>query len=240
VWSTVSNGSTAGSIRQLILLALFASYFYCIAAGVNQLPFITWVITNEYRIRGGDAFCLLFLRPVALPIHSDVADNIMSKALHCRFWLVIAIIFVRWCFHATLRLLPLLSFYLSPGLVAALLPSDFCLLEWDSGTSSILDDPGQRYQSDLLLFYYYSFRTNCTADHSSSCNSDCSEDITVLLERLVFLRKLLLGKITTSAALVGIGVQVVWLIACIIFSPSGCGVWACGCIRRGTMNYYVL
>jgi len=59
----------------------FVSYFIILML-VNQFTY-TWVMFDyEYRIREG-FLSFALLKPVH-PIHSDIADNIMSKSITCR------------------------------------------------------------------------------------------------------------------------------------------------------------
>ena len=80
VWSTVSNGN-GGSIGSYTTGA-FVSYFIILML-VNQFTY-TWVMFDyEYRIREG-YLSFALLKPVH-PIHSDIADNIMSKSITLRY-----------------------------------------------------------------------------------------------------------------------------------------------------------
>ena len=79
----------------------------------------------EYRIREG-LLSFALLRPVH-PIHSDIADNIMSKAITLPILTVIAI-GLALAFHASLAVTPWIIILFIPGLLLAF--AIRFLLEW--------------------------------------------------------------------------------------------------------------
>ena len=207
VWSAVSNGN-GGSIGSYTTGA-FASYFIVLML-VNQFTY-TWVMFDyEYRIREG-LLSFALLRPVH-PIHSDVADNIMSKAITLPILMVIAII-LALVFHATLTVTPVIIILFIPGLLLAF--TIRFLLEWTLAQAAFwttrVSAINQIYFF-LLLFLSGQIAPLTILPHAIQI----AAKILPFYWTIGFPTELLLGKITTSAALVGIGVQVVWLIACII------------------------
>ena len=112
VWSTVSNGN-GGSVGNYTTGA-FASYFIVLML-VNQFTY-TWVMFDyEYRIREG-IFSFALLKPVH-PIHSDIADNIMSKAIPLPILTVIAIV-LAFAFHASSCSYAVGYYFIYPGVIA--------------------------------------------------------------------------------------------------------------------------
>ncbi|MBP1767013.1 MAG: hypothetical protein H6P98_1128 [Candidatus Aminicenantes bacterium] len=86
VWSTVSR-SAGGSVGGFTA-ADFAAYFIVLMI-VNHMTY-TWIMYEyEYRVRQG-TFSPDLLRPVH-PIHSDIADNLTSKLITLPGMLVIAV-----------------------------------------------------------------------------------------------------------------------------------------------------
>ncbi|HMK09272.1 MAG TPA: ABC-2 family transporter protein [Anaerolineales bacterium] len=98
VWSTVavaSGGSVAGYTT-----GDFAAYFIVLML-VNHLTY-TWIMWEyEYRVREGTLSAVL-LRPVH-PIHSDIADNLSSKAVSTP-GILLAAVLLGMLFHPTFHL----------------------------------------------------------------------------------------------------------------------------------------
>jgi len=97
VWTTVSasSGGTVGGYTA----PDFAAY-YIVLMLVNQVTY-TWVMYEfDYRIRHG-SFSAALLRPVH-PIHTDIADNLASKAVSLPILLVAAGILAA-LFHPAFR-----------------------------------------------------------------------------------------------------------------------------------------
>ncbi len=202
VWSTVSNGN-GGSIGSYTTAA-FASYFIILML-VNQFTY-TWVMFDyEYRIREG-FLSFALLKPVH-PIHSDIADNIMSKSITLPILTVIAI-GLALAFHASLTVTPWIIVLFIPGLLLAFFIR--FLLEWTLAQAAFwttrVSAINQIYFF-LLLFLSGQIAPLTILPHAVQI----AAKILPFYWTIGFPTELLLGKITTTDALIGIGIQIVWL-----------------------------
>ncbi len=109
VWTTVS-ASSGGSVGGFTPRD-FAAYYLALMI-VNQVSY-TWVMYEfDYRIREG-TFSAALLRPVH-PIHTDIADNLASKAVSLPFVAAAAVI-LSLLFHP--------AFKTTAGAAAAFVPA---------------------------------------------------------------------------------------------------------------------
>ena len=203
VWSTVSNGN-GGSVGDYTTGA-FVSYFLVLML-VNQFTY-TWLMWDyEWRIREG-ILSFALLKPVH-PIHSFIADNLMSKAIQLPVLTVIAVA-LAFTFHAVLSV----SLWVVLAFIPVLILAFFVrfLLEWTLAQAAFwttrVSSLNQLYFLLLLLF------SGQIAPLSLLPHSiQIAAKILPLYWTVGFPTELLLGKITPSAALFGIGVKAVWLI----------------------------
>lgn len=202
VWSTVS-ASRGGSVGDYTA-AQFAAYYIAFML-INQVTY-TWIMYEyEYRIREG-LLSPALLRPVH-PIHADVADNISSKLVSMPVMLVIA---------AGLALLfkPVASFQL--WAIFLFIPSLFLaflirfLVEWSLAQSAFWTTRvGALNQVYFVLMLFLSGQI--------APLSLFPRPIQVLAYILPFRWmigfpvELILGRLTFTEALIGLGVQVVWV-----------------------------
>lgn len=202
VWSTVS-ASRGGSVGDYTA-AQFAAYYIAFML-INQVTY-TWIMYEyEYRIREG-LLSPALLRPVH-PIHADVADNISSKLVSMPVMLVIA---------AGLALLfkPVASFQL--WAILLFIPSLFLaflirfLVEWSLAQSAFWTTRvGALNQVYFVLMLFLSGQI--------APLSLFPRPIQVLAYILPFRWmigfpvELILGRLTFTEALIGLGVQVVWV-----------------------------
>jgi ABC-2 type transport system permease protein len=203
VWSTVSNGN-GGSVGTYTTGA-FVSYFLILML-VNQFTY-TWLMWDyEWRIREG-ILSFALLKPVH-PIHSFVADNIMSKAIQLPVLTVIAVA-LAFVFHASLAVTPWVVLLFIPALVLAF--GVRFLLEWTLAQAAFwttrVSSINQLYFL-LLLLLSGQIAPLSLLPHSVQI----AAKILPLYWTVGFPTELLLGKLTLSVAVFGIGVQIAWLI----------------------------
>ena len=209
VWSTVSNGK-GGSVGDYTTGA-FVSYFLVLML-VNQFTY-TWLMWDyEWRIRDG-TLSFALLKPVH-PIHSFIADNMMSKAIQLPVLTVIAVA-LAFAFHAALSV----SLWVVAAFIPVLILAFFVrfLLEWTLAQAAFwttrVSSLNQLYFLMLLLF------SGQIAPLSLlPYPVQIAAKILPLYWTVGFPTELLLGKVTPSATLFGIGVLAVWLI--IVFFVS--------------------
>ena len=216
VWSTVSNGN-GGSVGNYTTGA-FAAYFIVLML-VNQFTY-TWLMFDyEYRIREG-LLSFALLRPVH-PIHSDIADNIMSKVITLPILMVIAIA-LAFAFHVSLAVTPWIIILFIPGLLLAF--AIRFLLEWTLAQAAFwttrVSAINQIYFF-LLLFLSGQIAPLTLLPHSIQI----AAKILPFYWTIGFPTELLLGRLTLTGALVGIGIQAVWLIIALFFMRL---VWRLG------------
>ena len=202
VWSVISKGS-GGSVGSFTT-AEFASYFIVLML-VNQFTY-TWIMYEfEYRIRQGILSSAL-LKPVH-PIHSDIADNVSSKVLTLPLMVVIAI-GLALSFQASIAPPIWAAVMFVPSLLLAFLVR--FILEWTLAQAAFwttrVSAVNQTYFI-LLLFLSGQIAPLALLPHS----------IQVIAKILPFYWvigfpvELLLGRASTSDALVGLGAQTAWL-----------------------------
>jgi ABC-2 type transport system permease protein len=216
VWSTVSNGN-GGSVGNYTTAA-FASYFIVLML-VNQFTY-TWVMYDyEYRIREG-MLSFALLRPVH-PIHSDVADNMMSKAITLPILTVIAI-GLGFAFHAGLAVTPWIVILFIPGLLLAFALR--FLLEWMLAQAAFwttrVSAINQTYFF-LLLFLSGQIAPLSLLPHPIQI----AAKILPFYWTIGFPTELLLGRITFVGTLEGIGIQIGWIAVSIVLVRI---VWRAG------------
>jgi ABC-2 type transport system permease protein len=202
VWSTVSN-SNGGNIGSYNTGA-FVSYFIILML-VNQVTY-TWVMFDyEYRIRQG-FLSFALLKPVH-PIHADIADNLMSKAITLPILTVIAVI-LALSFHASLTLTSWRIILFIPGLLLAF--GIRFLLEWTLAQAAFWTTRVSAINQ--IYFFFLLFLSGQIAPLSILPHAiQITAKILPFYWMMGFPTELLLGKVTLASAFFGIGIQAVWL-----------------------------
>ncbi|MDM8000311.1 MAG: ABC-2 family transporter protein [Dehalococcoidia bacterium] len=216
VWSVVA-ASEGGSVGDYAARD-FAAYFIVLML-VNHATY-TWVMYDfEYRVRHG-SLSFALLKPVH-PVHSDVADNLSSKLITLPFMLVVAGV-LALIFHPALPLEPWTIGLFVPAILLAFLVR--FLLEWTLAQAAFwttrVDAINQTYFV-LLLFLSGQIMPITLMPHP----------IRVVAEILPFRAmvgfpvELVLGRLTMNEALLGLGIQVAWVIVGLILLRV---VWRAG------------
>ena len=207
VWSVVATAS-GGDVGGYSASG-FAAY-YVLLMIVNQLTY-TWIMYEfEYRIREG-ALSARLLKPVH-PIHSDIADNVSSKLITFPIILVAATA-LGLIFHA--------SFSFQPWMLVLSLPAIFLafllrfLLEWTVALAAFwttrVGAVNQTYFMFVLLF------SGQLAPLTLLPGAvQVAGQILPFYWMIGFPVRLLLGQLSTSEALIGIGIQVIWAAIAIV------------------------
>jgi ABC-2 type transport system permease protein len=203
VWSTVAN-SGGGSVGDYTTRE-FAAYFILLML-INHISY-TWIMYEfEYRIRHGILSSAL-LKPVH-PIHSDIADNVSSKLITFPFMLLVAAGLAA-IFHPSFSPAPWAVAVCIPVLLLAFLVR--FLLEWTLAQVAFWTTRVSAInQTYFVLVLFLSGQIAPLTLFPSS--------IQVLAAILPFKWvigfpiELLLGRIKPVEALVGLGVQAVWLV----------------------------
>ena len=203
VWSVVA--STGGGSVGDYTKTQFAAYFIVLML-VNHVTY-TWIMYEfEYRIRHG-SLSFALLKPVH-PIHSDIADNVSSKMITLPFMLAIAAV-LAVIFHPALSPEPWAIGLFIPALLLAFLVR--FLLEWTLAQAAFwttrVNAINQTYFV-LLLFLSGQIAPLSLMPHP----------VRILAEILPFRGtvgfpvELLLGRLTLTEALTGLGIQAAWVI----------------------------
>ncbi len=203
VWSLVSNAS-GGSVGGYTANQ-FAAYFIILMI-VNQVTY-TWIMYEfEYRIREGSLSSAL-LKPVH-PIHSDIADNVSSKLITTPFIILVAVV-LAIVFHPSL----------SPSIwaIALFFPALFLafairfLLEWTLAQSAFwttrVGAVNQIYFV-LMLFLSGQFAPLKLFPFPVQIIAY----IFPFRWLISYPVELVSGLLTLQEALIGLGVQAVWLV----------------------------
>jgi ABC-2 type transport system permease protein len=216
VWSAVSR-SRGGSVGGYDT-AEFAAYFIVLML-VNHATY-TWIMYEyEYRVRHG-MLSFALLRPVH-PLHADLADNISSKLITLPLILAAAAV-LALIFRPALHLVPWAAVAFAPALLLAFVLR--FLMEWTLALAAFwttrVSAINQAYFVAMLFL------------------SGQMAPLTLLPRPLQFVAaalpfrwttsfpvELLLGKVEFPQALAGIGVQIGWLLLCLVLLRF---VWRAG------------
>jgi ABC-2 type transport system permease protein len=201
VWSVVATAS-GGSVGGYSASG-FASY-YVLFMIVNQLTY-TWIMYEfEYRIREGTLSARL-LKPVH-PIHSDIADNVSSKLLNFPIILMTAAA-IGFIFHASFSFQPLMLLLAIPAIFFAFLIR--FLLEWTLALAAFWTTRvGAVNQTYFMLLLLFSGQLAPLSLMPAAVQ--VAGQILPFYWMLGFPVRLLLGQLTVSEALTGIGIQAIW------------------------------
>jgi ABC-2 type transport system permease protein len=217
VWSTVSNGSSGGSVGGYTAQG-FAAYYLTLML-VNQATY-TWIMYEyEYRVRQG-FLSFALLKPVH-PIHSDISDNLSSKLITLPILMVVAgglaLIFKP---TASLTAWGVLAFI--PALILAFLVR--FLLEWTLALAAFwttrVNAINQVYFI-LMLFLAGQIAPLSLFPHWLQIVAD----ILPFQWMLGFPVELVLGQLTPAQALEGLAAQAIWLVISLVLVRL---VWRAG------------
>jgi ABC-2 type transport system permease protein len=220
VWSIVSDNS-GGSVGGYTA-ADFAAYFIILML-VNQVTY-TWIMYEfEYRVREG-ILSFALLKPVH-PIHSDIADNLSSKIITLPIMVLIAV-GLMIAFGASISPPAWAIFLFIPSLLLAFLVR--FILEWTLALAAFWTTRvGALNQIYFVLMLFLSGQI--------APLTLLPQPIQILATILPFRWlisfpvELLLGRLSLTNALIGLGAQAVWLVLCILLVRL---IW-----RAGIKNY---
>jgi len=216
VWSVVAaaQGGSVGDYAR----SDFAAYFILLMV-VNHVTY-TWIMYEfEYRIRQG-SLSFALLKPVH-PIHSDIADNVSSKLITLPFMVLIAVV-LALIFHPALSPEPWAIGLFVPALFLAFLVR--FLLEWTLAQVAFwttrVDAINQTYFV-LLLFLSGQIMPLTLLPHPVRLVAE----ILPFRAMVGFPVELLLGRLTLSEALTGLGIQAAWVLVGLVLLRV---VWRAG------------
>lgn len=216
VWSVVaeSGGGSAGGYTA----AQFAGYFIVLML-VENVSY-TWIMYEyDYRIREG-LLSPALLRPVH-PIHADVADNLSSKAVTMPFMILVAIL-LGLVFHADMSPHAWALAAAVPALVLAFLLR--FLLEWTLAQAAFWTTRVSAInQSYFVLILFLSGQIAPLSLFPPALQ--IVANIMPFRWMLGFPVELILGRLTPSEAIIGLGAQVVWVILAFVLMRI---VWRAG------------
>ena len=201
VWSTVSN-SSGGSVGDYTT-SEFAAYFILLMV-VNQVTY-TWIMYEfEYRVREG-MLSFALLRPVH-PIHSDIADNVSSKLITLPIIIGIAAGLAA-AFHATVSLQPWALVLFIPALLLAFFVR--FLMEWTLAQAAFWTTRVSAINQ--IYFFLLLFLSGQIAPLTLlPYPVQIAAKVLPFYWTIGFPVELLMGRLTLSGALLGLGAQVVW------------------------------
>jgi ABC-2 type transport system permease protein len=220
VWSAVALG-TGGSVGNYAP-ADFAAYFIILML-VNQATY-TWVMYEfEYRVRHG-TFSNALLKPVH-PIHSDIADNVMSKVITLPIVALVAIVLML-AFHGSISPPFWAVLVFIPALFLAFLIR--FLLEWTLAQTAFwttrVSAVNQTYFVVML------FLSGQIAPLSlMPAQIQIASYVMPFRWLLSFPIELIKGNVSATGAMIGIGAQLAWLGVSVILLRF---VW-----RKGVKTY---
>jgi ABC-2 type transport system permease protein len=186
---------------------------------VNQVSY-TWIMYDfEYRVREGTLSAAL-LKPVH-PIHSDIADNLSSKMITLPIIIVVAV-GLGLGFHA--RIAP--QIWAISAFIVALILAFLVrfLLEWTLAQAAFWTT--RVAAINQTYFVVMLFLSGQIAP--LSLLPPPIQTLSMLLPfrwLISFPIELLLGRLTASQALVGLGAQLAWLAASLVLMRA---VWKAG------------
>jgi ABC-2 type transport system permease protein len=203
VWSVVATtgGGSVGDYTK----TQFAAYFIVLML-VNHVTY-TWIMYEfEYRIRHG-SLSFALLKPVH-PIHSDIADNVSSKVITLPFMLAIAAV-LALIFHPSLSPPTWAIGVFVPALLLAFLVR--FLLEWTLAQAAFWTTRVSAInQTYFVLFLFLSGQIAPLSLMPHPVR--ILADILPFRWMVGFPVELLLGRLTLSEALTGLGIQAAWVI----------------------------
>lgn len=216
IWSVVSN--TGGGSVGAYTKGGFAAYFIVLML-VNHVTY-TWIMYEfEYRIREG-MLSFSLLKPVH-PIHSDVADNISSKAITLPFMVLIALGLAA-LFHPVLSPSPWAIALFFPALALAFLVR--FTVEWTLAQAAFWTTRvGAINQAYFFLMLFLSGQLAPLSLLPAPVGIAAS--VLPFRWMVSFPVELLLGRLSTAQALLGLGAQALWAAAGLLLLRT---VWRAG------------
>lgn len=208
VWSAVSK-SSGGNVGGYST-SDFAAYFIILML-INQLTY-TWIMyTFEYRIRQGN-LSISLLKPVH-PIHSDIADNVSAKLITLPIMILVGV-GLALVFHASINFTLWAIAVSVPVLILSFLIR--FLLEWTVALTAFwtmrVSAVNQTYYM-MVLFLSGQIAPLTLLPHPVQM----AAYILPFRWMIGFPVELLLGRLTPTQALTGLGIQVAWLIVVLAF-----------------------
>ena len=203
VWTTVAaqQGGTVGSFTA----GDFAAYYIAMML-VNHFTF-SWIMWEyDYRIRSGD-FSTVLLKPIH-PIHSDIADNLGYKVLTLIVYLP-AVGLLVWFFQPTWNFVGWAVAATLPALIFAFLMRFF--LEWGLAMSAFWTTrTGAVNQVYFVSLLFFSGRLAPLEFFPQPIQTLAAA--LPFRWMLAFPVELALGRLTPQEALVGVGIQLAWIV----------------------------
>jgi len=207
VWSKVTSGR-GGKVGDYTAQS-FAAYFIVLML-VNHATY-TWIMYEfEYRIRQG-IFSSALLKPVH-PIHSDIADNLSSKLITFPLMLLIAFV-LALMFHAEFSPQPWAFVLFVPVIFFAFLLR--FLLEWSLAQAAFWTTRVRAINQSyfvLVLFLSGQLAPLSIFPHFFQVIAE----VLPFRWMISFPVELLLGRLTLSQTVVGLNVQMIWLIISLV------------------------
>ncbi len=216
VWSIVSN-SGGGSVGDYTTRD-FAAYFIVLML-VNHVTY-TWIMYEfEYRVREG-SLSFALLKPVH-PIHSDIADNVSSKLITLPFMILIAV-GLSALFHPTFSAASWAIPVFVPALFLAFLVR--FLLEWTLAQAAFWTT---RVSAINQTYFIVMLFLSGQIAPLTLLPGPVRIAATILPFRWIvsFPVEILLGRLTLSETLMGLGVQAAWLVMSLVLIRF---VWRAG------------
>ncbi|MGA2973762.1 MAG: ABC-2 family transporter protein [Spirochaetia bacterium] len=220
VWSAVSR-SSGGSVGGYDA-AEFAAYFIVLML-VNHVTY-TWIMFEfEYRVRQG-MLSFALLRPVH-PLHADLADNISSKVITLPLILAAAAV-LALVFRPSFHILPWAVAGFAPALLLAFIVR--FLMEWTLALAAFWTT---RVSAINQIYFIAALFLSGQMAPLSLLPRPLQLIAAVLPFRWTtsFPVELLLGRVSYTEALQGLGAQAAWLVLCLLLLRL---VW-----RAGTRVY---
>ena len=216
VWSTVSKAS-GGSVGDYTT-GEFAAYFIVLML-VNHVTY-TWIMYEyEYRIREG-MLSFALLKPVH-PIHSDIADNISSKAVTFPFMVLVAAA-MALIFHPAISFVPWALLVAPLALVLAF--GVRFLLEWTLAQAAFWTTRVSALnQTYFVMVLFLSGQIAPLTLFPPAIQTGAA--ILPFRWMIGFPVELLLGRLTPVEALTGLGAQAIWFLLSFLLARY---VWRAG------------
>jgi ABC-2 type transport system permease protein len=202
IWSVVAE--SAGGSAGTYTAAQFAGYFIVLML-VENVSY-TWVMYEyDYRIREG-LLSPALLRPVH-PIHADIADNLSSKAVTMPFMLGVAFV-LALIFRPDLSPQPWALLLAIPALAMAFLLR--FLLEWTLAQAAFWTTRVSAInQSYFVLILFLSGQIAPLSLFPPVLQTVAN--VMPFRWMLGFPVELILGRLTPTQALIGLGAQALWI-----------------------------
>lgn len=201
IWTTVAaqQGGRVGTFTA----GDFASYYIAMML-VNHATF-SWIMWEyDYRIRTGE-FSITLLKPIH-PIHKDIADNLGYKLLTMLVMVPTALV-LAWLFPPTWRPLIWAVVVFVLALALAFLMRFF--LEWTLALAAFWTNRIQAInQTYFVALLFFSGRLAPLELFPQPIQ--VISDLLPFRWMLAFPVELVLGRLTPTQTLVGIGAQIAW------------------------------